>query len=356
MILTQLSLRNFRTYDSLDITFDKGLNVIVGPNAVGKSNLAEAIHFLSLARSWRTTEEGILIKEGADVAIVKARVKEGRLTREIEIEITKNSKKIKINGKQAKRLSELSKIVNVICFAPEDVQLFSSSPGQRRGFLDVSLSKQSNDYFNLISTYNRLLKERNALLKTNNVDMALLDVLTEQLAMVSEPIVHYRTMYVSSLNSVLPDVLKKIRGDDAGAELVYKACARDDGTFPKKIRKAFKDSLSGDLLRKTTSVGPHRDDLVFKLNGKDISQFGSQGENRMAVLALKLAPSFLIEDEERKPICVLDDVASELDAKHVADLSELLTHFPQVFVTTTNLDIDGASFIDVSANTAIRRI
>ena len=356
MILSHLTLRNFRTYESLDISFDKGLNVIVGANAAGKSNLAEAIHFLSLARSWRTSEESVLIKEGAQAALIQARVNEGRLTREIEIEISRSAKKIWINGKVVRRLSELSKIINVICFAPEDVQLFSSSPGERRGFLDMSLSKQSNDYFNLISNYNRLLKERNALLKSDHVDTALLEVLTEQLASISEPIVHYRTMYVSSLNSVLPEVLGKIRGDNASAELIYKACARDDGTFPNKIRSAFKDSLSGDLTRKTTSIGPHRDDLIFKLNGKDISQYGSQGENRMAVLALKLTPSFLIEDEEKKPICVLDDVASELDANHVGELSELLKHFPQVFVTTTNLDIDGASYIDVSENTAIRRI
>lgn len=355
MILTRLVLHDFRTYESLDISFDKGLNIIVGPNAVGKSNLAEAIHFLSLTRSWRTTEEGILIKEGAPGAIIEAYVSEGRLSRTIEIEFTKTSKKIKINGKTAKRLSELSKLVNVICFAPEDVRLFSSSPGERRSFLDISLSKQSNDYFNLIGTYHRLLKERNALLKSDHVDMTLLDVLTEQLATVSEPIVRYRTMYVSSLNTVLPGVLHKIRGDDAAAELVYKACARDDGTFPVKIRSAFKESLSGDLLRKTTSVGPHRDDLVFKLNGRDISEYGSQGENRMAVLALKLAPSFLIESEEKKPICVLDDVTSELDADHVRDLLELLKEFPQVFVTTTKLEIDGASYIDVSANTASRR-
>ena len=356
MILTKLSLRNFRTYDSLDISFERGLNIITGANAAGKSNLAEAIQFLSLARSWRTTDESILVKDGSLSALIRANVVEGRLSREIEIELSKNSKKIHVNGKAVRRLSELAKVVNVICFAPEDVQLFSSSPGERREFLDISLSKQSNDYFSLISTYQRLLKERNVLLKSDRVDMSLLEILTEQLATVSEPIVHYRTMYVSSLNAVLPNVLRKIRGDDATAELVYRACARDDGTFPDKIRSAFKESLNGDLMRKMTSVGPHRDDFVFKLNGKDISKFGSQGENRMAVLALKLAPSLLIEDEEKKPICVLDDVTSELDAKHIGDLSTLLKSFPQVFITTTNLDIDGASYIDVSSNTAIRRI
>ena len=355
MILTHLRLRNFRTYESLDLPLDKGLNIIVGPNAVGKSNLAEAIHYLSLARSWRTSDENVLIKESSPSAVIQARVEEGRLTREIEIEIGKTEKKIWVNGKKIKRLSELVRLVNVTCFAPEDVRLFSSSPGERRNYLDIALSKQSNDYFNLIGNYNRLLKERNSLLKSDNVDMTLLDVLTEQLASVAEPIVHYRTMFIASINSVLPEVVKRIRGDDAAVELVYKACARDDGTFRDKIRLAFKESLSSDLMRKMTSIGPHRDDFVLKLNGKDISRFGSQGENRMAVLALKLAPSFLIEDEEKKPICVLDDVASELDEQHIIDLAGLLKTFPQVFVTTTNLTIDGASYIDVSANTAIRR-
>ena len=355
MILRRLTLHNFRTYGDLDISFDEGLTIIEGSNAVGKSNLAEAIQFLSLARSWRTNEEAILIKEGESEASIVARVTEGRLTREIEIEFSKAGKKIRINGKPIRKISELSKVVNVICFSPEDVLLFSSSPGERRNFLDVSLCKQSQDYFNLISTYHRLLKERNALLKSPQVDMPLLEVITEQLIDVCEPIVRYRTMYVASLNTVLPEVLQKIRGVESRAELVYKACARDDGTFREKIRAAFSDALKGDLMRKTTSVGPHRDDLVFKLDGKDISDYGSQGENRMAVLALKLAPSFLIENEDKKPICVLDDVTSELDAEHVKDLSELLKSFPQVFVTTTHLTLDGASYVDVSANTAIRR-
>lgn len=355
MILTRLILRNFRSYADLDISFEEGINIIEGSNAVGKSNLAEAIFFLSRTRSWRTSEEEILVKDGAPVARVEAFLKEGRLSRHVEIEFGKTMKRILINGKPASKLSELSRIVNVICFAPEDVSLFSKSPGERRSFLDVNLSKQSNDYFRLAGNYQRLLKERNALLKSTEVDLSLLEVLTEQLIALSEPIVRYRTMYVASVNAVLPEVLSKIRGDQATAELVYRACARDDGTIREKLRAAFKSSLKSDLLRKTTSVGPHRDDLTFKLNGKDISEFGSQGENRMAVLALKLSPCFLIEDPDKKPICVLDDVTSELDGEHVERLSELLRSFPQVFVTTTHLDINDASYIDVSANTAARR-
>lgn len=355
MILTHLELRNFRSYESLSLDFDRGLNAIVGENATGKSNLAEAIYFLSLARSWRTTDDNVLIKDRAPGAYVQAQVKEGMLSRKLEIEFSKASKKVSINGKPARRLSELAKSVNVICFAPEDVSLFSRSPGDRRDFLDISLSKQSNDYFSLIGEYARLLKERNALLKMPQIDFNLLDVLTERLADLSEPIVRYRTMYVASINGVLPTVLKKIRGDDASVELVYRPCVRDDGRFREKIRAAFKESLESDLMRKMTLIGPHREDLLLKLNGKDISEYGSQGENRMAVLALKLTPSFLIEDVDKKPICVLDDVTSELDANHVQRLCNLLLDFPQVFLTATNLEIDGASYIDVSMNTATRR-
>ena len=355
MILKELSLHDFRNYESLDLSFEPGTNIIVGPNAAGKSNIAEAIHFLSLARSWRTQEESSIIRDGANTALITARIEEGGLSRKIEIEIGKSAKRIRINGKPAKRLSELSKICNVILFAPEDVALFSQSPGARRDFLDISLSKQSIDYFSLISRYQRLLKERNALLKSPNIDMTLLEVVTEQLCQIAEPIVHYRTMFVSSLSTVLPEVLAQIRGDNATAELVYRPCARDDGTFGVKIRSIFKEALEGDLMRKTTGNGPHRDDLLFKLNGKDISEYGSQGENRMAVLALKLSPSFLIEEVEKKPICVLDDVTSELDDAHIQRLADLFRSFPQVFVTTTKLDIVDASYIDVSSNTATRR-
>jgi DNA replication and repair protein RecF len=355
MILTHLELRNFRSYAETSLDFGDRLNLILGPNAAGKSNLAEAIHYLSLARSWRTPDDRLLIKDGCESALLQATVQEGGLTRQIEIEIAKGHKRISLNGKPVHRISELSKLVNVIVFAPSDVGLFVNSPGERRNFLDVALCKQSLDYFNLIGRYNRLLAERNAALKRQHVDLKVVDVLTSQMIEVAEPLVKFRHLYVNELNRVLPDLIVQLRGPGSEASIVYHPFVKDDSHFAESAQNAFKEALESDLLHRSTSLGPHREDFLFRLNGKNVADYGSQGENRLAVLALKLAPFFLIEDEGKKPICVLDDATSELDAPHQKALLDFTKGLQQVFITATQLDIEGASIIDVSANKAIRR-
>lgn len=355
MILTHLELRDFRSYEKLSIDFGPGLNLVLGENATGKSNLCEAIHYLSLARSWRTGNDSLLIRDGADCAYLKADVSEGPLARCIEIEISKGHKRIKINGKNVRRLSELSKLVNVIIFSPRDVPLFMDSPGERRNFLDVALSKHSLDYFSLISSYNRLLGERNAALKRSSVDQNLLEVITSQMIEVSAPLVKLRHMYVCSLNEVLPDILGRLRGEPTKSLISYRSFVKDDGSFKERAEKAYKEALESDLIHRSTSIGPHREDFAFRLNGRSVADYGSQGENRLAVFALKLAPYFLIEDEGKKPICVLDDATSELDQTHQKNLLEFVKTLSQTFLSATNLDIEGASVIDVSINKAIRR-
>ncbi len=355
MILKRLVLKDYRNYPVLDIEFGERENLILGPNGSGKTNLAEAIYFLSLARSWRTNEEADLIRDGTLEGSVKAYVQEGNLHREILICLNPNGKTVFLNNKPLGRLTELSKLVNVVLFTPSDVTLFQGPPGERRAFLDVSLSKASVDYLNLIGRSNRLLKQRNALLKQPNPDKDLLQVVTDQLVQVAEPIVRYRTMYVTSLNGVLPKILGRLRGVDAPCELVYRSFVKDDGSFVERAKKAYSEALESDLYHKSTSVGTHREDFSLRIGGKDIASRGSQGENRMAALALKLSPFFLVEDEAKKPICVLDDVTSELDAKHVARLLALLKDLGQSFLTATSLKLEGASIIEVANHTATRR-
>ena len=355
MILERLVLTNFRSYASLDLEFGEGANLILGSNASGKTNLAEAVYFLSLARSWRTQEEKNLIRFGSEACSIRAYVREGELHREILIELSEEGKRIFLNGKPVRRLSELSRITNVLLFTPSDVRLFKGPPGERRNFLDVSLSKRSNDYLALIGRHATLLKSRNALLKEGGRNRELLEVITEQLIEVQEPIVRYRTMYVTSLNAVLPGVLKDLRGETSACSLVYRPFVRDDGSFKQRAQKAYQDALEGDLLHKSTSIGTHREDFSLKYNGKDVAEFGSQGENRMAALALKLSPFFLIEEPEKKPICVLDDVTSELDAENQARLLAYLEKLGQSFLTATDLSLRGASVYEVADHKAIRR-
>ena len=355
MILTRIRLRDFRGYENLELEFDSRRNYILGDNASGKTNLAEAIHYLSLARSFRTSEDENLIRQGKESAYIEAEVYEGKFRRVIGIEITKKGKKITLNGKPLRRLSELATLVNVIAFAPSDAAIFYGSPGERRNFLDVGISKQSEDYFRLITRYNGLLKQRNAALKKSNPDLGVIDALTYQLIEVSEPIIRYRSMFVSSLNATVPGVLGRLRGDNPSCSLVYRSYVKDDGHFRENAQKAYREALEGDLIRKTTSIGPQREDFSFRLNGRDISEFGSQGENRMAALALKLSPYLLVENPDKKPICVLDDVLSELDANHRENLLTLLGEWGQTFLTATSIETHGESVIDISAHNAIRR-
>lgn len=355
MILKRIVLRNFRSYENLELEPSPGINLVVGDNAVGKTNLVEAINYLSLTRSWRSGDDAPLIMEGSGNAYIRAELEEGELRRTVEVELGPNGKKIYLNGKPIRRLSDMSRLVNVLLFSPSDVSLFTEGPGARRDYLDINLSKQSQDYFSLISRFNRLLKERNAALKDPRADKALLEVLGSQMIDVSLPILRYRSMCVTSLNKLLPGLVEELTGRKTACRLLYKPFAKPDENFIDRAEKLYHEALDGDLRRGFTSYGPHREDIRMELNGKDIAEFGSQGENRTAVLALKLAPFFLVETPERKPICVLDDVTSELDVGRVQRLFGLLSRLGQVFVTATQLEVSGASYIDVTKNKAVRR-
>lgn len=354
MIVTHLELQDFRSYPSVSLDFVPDTNVVTGPNGSGKTNLVEAIYYLSLGKSWRTNDTSALIRRGASFALVRADVREDELHRRIEILITPQGRKISLNGKAIRRLSELSRLVNVVLFSPEDTSIFKGSPSERRNFLDVSLSKQSLDYFSLIGKYNRLLQERNAALKSQEPDKTYLEVLTDQLIEVSEPIAHYRGIYVDELNRVLSPVTSRLYGNKRIAALQYRPFIKNPD-FKSAAKKAYHRAFESDLYHKVTSVGIHREDFSLLLEGKDIAVYGSQGENRLASIALKLTPYFLIENPAKKPLAVLDDIYSELDAFHAERLTELIQSLGQAFVTSAEATISGVATIDVAMHHATRR-
>lgn len=355
MILTHLRLLAWRGYPSLELSFEKGLNLILGPNGAGKTNLAEAIGYLSLARSFRTSDNQLIIAAGSSEARINAELQGGAIHRSIEIALSKQGKSILINGKPCRKISELSQTVNVLTFVPEDVTLFLDSPGRRRSFLDVALSKSSRDYLRLISAYSKVVRERNLALKAETPDEALIDVYTDQMRSLEPPIIAHRRRYTDSLNLVLPGLLARVRGEEASCRLAYSPFVKDGEGLEERIEKAHRQALESERLKRSTCVGVHREDFRFYLNGKDVALYGSQGENRLCSLCLKLAPYFLIDDEAAKPIVVLDDVMSELDQSRQENLLLLLKGFAQVFLTATNLEAESASVIDVASHKATRR-
>lgn len=355
MIVTKLVLRNFRNYAYLDLEFQKGLNIIVGDNAEGKTNIVEAIHFLSLARSFRTNESSELIMKTRQFATIEARVEQLTTKKEIVALLTSSSKKITCNGKMVKRISELSNLINVIVFEPKDALMFQDSPLVRRNFLDVSLSKKSPIYLENLMRYEKLLRERNILLKNEKIDKVQLDVVTSQLIDVSEMIVNYRSSYINEINRVLPKIIASLKNENEKVEIEYEPFVKKDNDFKLNATRAYERSLESDIKRKITQIGIHREDIKMILNGEDVATKGSQGENRISVIALKLAPYFLIEDKEERPVIVLDDVMSELDKERKERLISFLRKFEQVFITSTNTSVHNASIYEVNKHIVTRR-
>ena len=347
MLIKRIGLKNFRNHQFLSFEFSDHLNILTGRNAIGKTNVVEAIYYLSLGRSFRTNEDDDLIKKNSDRAEIDAVISEGEITRKIKIIITKMGKVVMINGKNISKLSELSKCVNVILFQPKDVMLFSGPPKDRRNFLDISISKKSAIYLDYITRYEKVLKERNDLLKAETINQTLLDVTTELMVKLSGSIISYRQMYVKDINDILNKITRALTGEKGTFELKYYPFVPYDANFNENAKKAFKRAEESDFKHKQTSIGIHREDISISLNGRDIATFGSQGENRIAALALKLSPYFLIEDKDKKPIIVLDDVMSELDAQHQEKLIEFLRKFNQVFITGTKLDIPDCNHLTI---------
>ena len=355
MIVSKLVLRNFRNYDRLDLKFEKGLNFIVGDNAEGKTNIVEAIHFLSLARSFRTSESAELIKERRQFATIEARVEEDTDHKDIVAHLTSSSKKVLCNGKPVKKMSDLSSLINVIVFEPKDALMFGDSPMVRRNFLDINLSKKSRIYLESLMTFEKLLKERNQILKNENVDKLQLKVVTDQMIVVQETISKYRLAYIGEINAVLSKIITALKGESETAHIEYVPFVKPDDKFISRAQAVYERNLESDMKHHITQIGIHREDMKMILNDKDISERGSQGENRIAVIALKLAPYFLIEEQSKRPVVVLDDVMSELDKEHRARLVKFLEKFEQVFITSTDTNVKNASIYEVKKHIVTRR-
>ncbi len=339
MYVKELTIKNFRNHNYLTYEFSEKMNAIIGENGVGKTNLVEAIYYLSLARSFRTRNEEELVKIGKESASIEATTFNGTTKHKIKVVFIKEGRKIFIDDKPISKLSELSKLINIILFEPKDVMLFKGPPSNRRNYLDISISKKSPTYLGYISQYDKLLEERNAILKQDKVDETLLEATTEMMVRLSGPIVSYRQQYIQDINNILDKIVYALTGERVHAKIEYEPFVPYDSNFEENAKKAFKRAQESDLKKKATSIGIHREDFEMSLNNRKIASFGSQGENRIVAIALKLSPFFLIEDKEKRPIVILDDVMSELDKNHQDRLIEFLRKFQQVFITGTKLDL-----------------
>lgn len=341
MWLKNLSIKQFRNYRDTEIDFNPKLNVFVGRNAQGKTNLLESIYFLALTRSHRTKTDKNLIQFEEEQLQVSGILQKKTATIPLEIDLTQKGRITKVNHLKQARLSDYIGHMNVVLFAPEDLQLVKGAPAIRRKFIDMELGQIKPIYLSDLSSYNHILKQRNSYLKsTQNIDDTFLSVLDDQLVEYGCRVMIHRADFIQKMEHFGKRKHFDISDQLEELSIHYQPSVNfvDKGHLVDSFHAALQKSRSRDLFKKNTGVGPHRDDMTFLINGIDAS-FGSQGQHRSLVLSVKLAEIELMESiTKESPILLLDDVMSELDNSRQLKLLETISHNIQTFITTTSLD------------------
>ena len=341
MWLKNLSIKQFRNYRDVEVNFNPKLNVFVGRNAQGKTNLLESIYFLALTRSHRTKTDKNLIQFEEEQLQVSGILQKKTASIPLEIDLTQKGRITKVNYLKQARLSDYIGHMNVVLFAPEDLQLVKGAPAIRRKFIDIELGQIKPIYLSDLSSYNHVLKQRNTYLKsTQNIDETFLSVLDDQLVEYGCRIMNHRAGFIQKMELFGKEKHFDISDQLEELSIRYKPSVNfvDKEHLAESFHIALQKSRSRDLFKKNTGVGPHRDDMIFMINGMEAS-FGSQGQHRSLVLSIKLAEIELMESiTKESPILLLDDVMSELDNTRQFKLLESISHNIQTFITTTSLD------------------
>ncbi|NGP45193.1 DNA replication/repair protein RecF [Bacillaceae bacterium SIJ1] len=347
MYIEQLALTNYRNISTAEIAFDPEVNVFIGENAQGKTNFMEAAYVLGMAKSHRTPRDKELIKWDESYAKIEGDIQKKNGNISMKLVISEQGKKARLNQLEQKKLSTYLGALNVVMFAPEDLNLVKGSPQVRRRFLDMEIGQVSPIYMHHLSTYVKILKQRNQLLKKlqrSNGDMLTLDVLTEQLSKAAAHLTEKRFAFVRLLQELAAPVHAGITEQRESLTVTYapslKVSEHEElATLEKEYMERFEAMREKEIERGTTLIGPHRDDLLFYVNEKEVQTYGSQGQQRTAALSVKLAELELIRQEVGEyPILLLDDVLSELDDSRQSHLLNTIQGKVQTFVTTTSVE------------------
>ena len=334
MQIKDIELTNFRNYKNLKLEFDKNLNIFLGHNAQGKTNLLESIFVLGMGKSFRTNSDKEMICFNEDFAKVKANVIEDNNEDEIEIIYQKEGKIIKLDGIKLQRTIDLLETVYIVAFSPEDLKIVKEGPDNRRKFLDRELCQIKPIYYSDLGNYKKVLKERNTLLREENSDKHLYSVFNESLAEYGIRIVKERKAFIDRLQSISEKIESDITSGSEKLVLSYETKIDSKEQFIDILEENFEK----DLYKGYTSFGPHKDDIKISVNDVDIRTYGSQGQQRTAALSMKLAEIGLIKQETGKDaVLLLDDVLSELDQDRQRYLINAMKG-TQVFITATEID------------------
>ncbi|APH07187.1 DNA replication/repair protein RecF [Bacillus weihaiensis] len=348
MFIKELTLKNYRNYEDLTVQFENKVNVILGENAQGKTNVMESIYVLAMAKSHRTSNDKELIYWDKEYAKIEGSVEKYNRSTSLQLVISKKGKKAKLNHIEQERLSQYVGGMNVIMFAPEDLSLVKGSPQIRRRFIDMEIGQVSAVYLHDLSRYQKIMQQRNHYLKLlqtrKQTDQTMLDVLTAQLSEAAGKIILKRLQFISELQKWAQPIHTGISRGLETLTIKYKPSldVSEDDDLSKMIR-AFEEKFAKirekEIDRGATLAGPHRDDLLFFVNNHDVQTYGSQGQQRTTALSLKLAEIDLIHNEIGEyPILLLDDVLSELDDYRQSHLLNTIQGKVQTFVTTTSVE------------------
>jgi DNA replication and repair protein RecF len=343
-----LELKHYRNLTELELICPENLHLFVGPNAQGKTNILESLYVLALGKSHRTRTHQELIQFGQPAAHLKAKVKKEEQLFRLEVQLSAKGKKVSRNGIEQARLSQYIGSLPAVLFAPEDLAIVKGSPQVRRRFLDMEIGQVSPTYVHDLTQLHRLLMQRNSLLKQlgqkRKVQDILRNVLDEQLIALTIPILKKRIHFLHSLQQWVQEIHASITQKQEELVIEYLPSIKipenmDPSRWTESLQRAIAQVREKEILRGTTLVGPHRDDLRFLVNGLDLRTFGSQGQQRTAALSLKLAEIKLIYQEMgHYPILLLDDVLSELDDARKRHLFETVDGQVQTFVTATSIE------------------
>lgn len=346
MYIKTLSLKDYRNYTQAVINFTNGINILFGKNAQGKTNVIEAIYLCATSKSHRTNNDKELIKLDKDETHIKLTVNKHEIDENIDIHIRKNNRKgIAVNKIPIKKLNELLGIINVIIFSPEDLGLIKNGPRERRRFINIELCQLDNIYYYNLQQYQKILKQRNNLLKNlkkiDKIDETI-GIWDEQLVRYGTELIHRRDEFIKNLNAIIRKIHFDISGSTENLEIIY-----EKNVNHIEFKEKLENNIRKDIKFGSTSVGPHRDDMMFLVNGIDIRKYGSQGQQRTAALSLKLSEIRLVMDKiDDTPILLLDDVLSELDHTRQKYLIHSLADI-QTIITCTGVEDYIKTSIDI---------
>src|SRR5690554_1914488 len=339
--LEELKLKNFRSYEQAKYQFSPHRNIIVGLKAVGKTNLVEAVYCLCFTKSFKNNKDADLIKFGSSFFNLKGKFSNFERTDNVLLSYDGKDKRIQKDNYVYKTISDYLGYVNAIVFSPDDLELVKGAPSVRRRFLDTNIGQINKEYLQASIKYKNVLKERNEFLKSvvnEKTDDVLLDVITKGLIEYGKIIIKKRNAFVSDLNTYIKPNIKTISKEAEEIKIVYKPNTNVDNLWKTANEKKF-----NDLMMKTTTWGPTRDDFEILVNGHLAANYCSQGQIRTATLAIKLALAEYIKQKNERIIVILDDVFSELDNERQNQVLKLLDNNNQTFITTTTIEsIDDA--------------